>query len=81
MENKKISFIGGGRVTRILLAALKSKKISFEQITVMDTNPETLKALAVNFPYIKTETNLTDSILSADYFFLAVHPPMIAETL
>ena len=81
MENKKISFIGGGRITKIFLTALKSKKISFQQITVMDTNPEVLKALAAKFPEIKTETNLSESILNADYIFLAVHPPMIAESL
>ena len=81
MENKKISFIGGGRITKIFLTALKSKKISFQQITVMDTNPEVLKALAAKFPEIKTETSLSESILNADYIFLAVHPPMIAESL
>lgn len=81
MENKKISFIGGGRITKILLTALKSKKISFQQVTVMDTNPEVLKLLAAKFPEIKTETSLSESILNADYIFLAVHPPMIAETL
>lgn len=81
METRKISFIGGGRITKIFLTALKSKKISFQQITVMDTNPDVLKALAAIFPEIKTETSLSESILNADYIFLAVHPPMIAESL
>ncbi|MHC1703280.1 MAG: pyrroline-5-carboxylate reductase family protein [Tenuifilaceae bacterium] len=81
MENKKISFIGGGRITKIFLTALKSKKISFQQISVMDTNPDILKALSSAFPEIKTETTLTETILNADYIFLAVHPPMIAESL
>jgi len=81
MENKKISFIGGGRITKIFLTALKSKKVTFQQISVMDTNPDVLKALSSAFLEIKTETTLTENILNADYIFLAVHPPMIAESL
>jgi len=81
MENKKISFIGGGRITKIFLTALKSKRISFQQITVMDTNPEVLIKLSSSFPEIKTVTGLNGEILSADYIFLAVHPPVIAELL
>jgi len=81
METRKISFIGGGRITRIFLTALKSKKVNFQQISVMDTNPEVLKALSSVFPDIKTETSLTENILGADFIFLAVHPPVIAESL
>lgn len=81
MENKKISFIGGGRITKIFLTALKSKSISFQQVTVMDTNPEVLKALSSAFPEIKTESTLSEIVLNADYIFLAIHPPMIAEIL
>jgi pyrroline-5-carboxylate reductase len=81
MENKKISFIGGGRITKIFLTALKSKGISFQQVTVMDTNTDVLNALSSKFPEIKTESILSDSVLKADYIFLAVHPPMIADSL
>lgn len=81
MENKKIAFIGGGRITKIFLTALESKKVTYQQVSVMDTNPDVLKALSSKFPYIKVETSLTANILGADYIFLAVHPPMIAETL
>jgi len=81
MENKKISFIGGGRITRIFLTAMKSKKVNFQQISVMDTNPDVLTALSAMFPDIKTETSLNESILGADVIFLAIHPPMISETL
>ncbi|HCT29551.1 MAG TPA: pyrroline-5-carboxylate reductase [Bacteroidales bacterium] len=81
MENKSISFIGGGRITKIFLTALKTKKIGFKQVSVMDTNPDVLKALSTTFPEIKTDINLNNNILGADLIFLAVHPPMIAETL
>lgn len=81
METRKISFIGGGRITKIFLTALKSKMITFQQITVMDTNPDVLKTLSAAFPEIIIETSLSETILNADYIFLAVHPPMIAESL
>jgi pyrroline-5-carboxylate reductase len=81
MENKKIAFIGGGRITRIFLTAFERQKVSFQQVTVMDTNPDALKLLSSKFPHIKTGTTLTADILGAHVIFLAVHPPMIAETL
>jgi pyrroline-5-carboxylate reductase len=81
METKKISFIGGGRITQIFLTALKSKKVRFQQVVVMDTNPDVLKGLTAKFPDVKTESTLSDNVLKADYIFLAIHPPMIAESL
>ena len=41
MENS-IGFIGGGRVTRILLQGFKNKKSSFGKVVVADTNPDVL---------------------------------------
>lgn len=81
MENKNISFIGGGRITKIFLTALKSKGVDFKQVSVMDTNSDVLKTLSSKFPKIKTETALTESVLKADIIFLAVHPPVIVDTL
>lgn len=81
MENKKVSFIGGGRITKIFLTALKTKGVVFKQVSVVDTNPEALKLLSSSFPKIETATNLSENILQADIIFLAVHPPVIAETL
>lgn len=81
MDNKKIAFIGGGRITRIFLTALERKKITFQQVSVMDTNPDVLKTLSSRFPEIRIETGINDNILSADIIFLAIHPPVIADTL
>jgi len=81
MENRKISFIGGGRITKIFLTALKTKGVVFQQVSVVDTNPEALKSLSSSFPKIETATSLNENILQADIIFLAVHPPVIAETL
>jgi len=81
MENKKVSFIGGGRITKIFLTAFKTKGVAFQQISVMDTNPEVLKSLSSSFPNIETATSINENVLKADIIFLAIHPPVIAETL
>lgn len=81
METQKISFIGGGRITKIFLTALKLKGVDFRQISVVDTNPEVLKTLSSKFPKIVTGTTLSEDVLKADIIFLAIHPPVIADTL
>jgi len=48
--NKSIGFIGGGRVTRILLQGFKNKNITFERIAVTDTNPDVMVKLKEKFP-------------------------------
>ena len=47
---QSIGFIGGGRVTRILLQAFKNKNVKFSKIVVTDTNPEVLANLKKQFP-------------------------------
>jgi pyrroline-5-carboxylate reductase len=81
MENRSISFIGGGRITKIFLTAFETSKISFKKISVMDVNREVLSALSARFSNINVVDTINDDILNADYVFLAVHPPVIAETL
>ena len=47
-----IGFIGGGRVTKILLQGFKNKNVKFEKVVVTDTNPEVLANLKKQFPEI-----------------------------
>ncbi|NWJ51248.1 MAG: hypothetical protein HXX14_10315 [Bacteroidetes bacterium] len=46
---KTIGFIGGGRITKIFLQALKNAEVSFEKVTVFDTNSKVLLALQTSF--------------------------------
>ena len=80
METKSLGFIGGGRVTKILLQALANKEIDLSSIIVCDTNDEVLITLKKLFPAIQTTDSL---ILTAkqDIIFIALHPPVIMETL
>jgi pyrroline-5-carboxylate reductase len=80
MKTKSLGFIGGGRITRIFLQGFANKKAIFDSISVFDTNQETLKALKLKFPYIQV-LNSASEVARKDVVFLALHPPVIMETL
>ena len=75
-----MGFIGGGRITKILLQAFANKDVEFQSIIVFDTNVEVLKALKQQFPYIEMAENLLQAA-SEPIVFIALHPPVIMETL
>lgn len=78
---KTIGFIGGGRITRILINGLKNADFSLEKIFVVEPNEITLRALTADFPDIKTSNTDATRAASADWVFLALHPPVLMETL
>ena len=80
MKTKSLGFIGGGRITGIFLQAFVNKKAIFDSISVFDTNTETLRALKQKFPFIQTLTSASEAA-QKDIVFLALHPPVIMETL
>jgi pyrroline-5-carboxylate reductase len=77
--NKSIGFIGGGRVTKILLQGFKNKNVKFAKIVVTDTNPDVLAKLTAQFPEIES----SDAAAAArqDIVFIALHPPVVMDTL
>ncbi len=80
MEQNSFGFIGGGRITKIILQALANKQIELSSVWVCDTDPEVLEALGKQFP----EVQMTDSCELAakqEIVFIALHPPVIMETL
>ena len=80
MKTKSIGFIGGGRITKIFLQAFENKKAIFESISVFDINPDTLQALKLQFPFIQILSSPSETARK-DIVFLALHPPVIMETL
>lgn len=76
---KSIGFIGGGRVTKILLQGFKNKNVKFGKIVVADTNPEVLAQLKKQFPEV--ESSDAASAASQDIVFIALHPPVVMDTL
>lgn len=80
MKTNSLGFIGGGRITTIFLQAFANKKAEFQSIVVFDTNAEVLNALKLQFPQIKIAETLQQAA-SKSTIFIALHPPMIMETL
>jgi len=79
MEAKTLGFIGGGRITGIFLQAFKNRNMKFKQIVVFDTNSDVSGKLKQKFP--ETEISTLEEAASQDYIFIALHPPVIMETL
>ena len=80
MKTKTIGFIGGGRITKIFLRAFQNKKTVFENVKVFDPNRETLSALQNLFPEIELVESAQEAA-KQQLVVLAVHPPMMGETL
>ena len=78
--NHSVSFIGGGRITRIFLQAFRNKNVVFKSTEVYDINPDVGSALKKQFTDIHTP-DLADLKPDRDIVFIALHPPVIMETL
>lgn len=80
MKSKSIGFIGGGRITKIILQGLSNKKALPESLKVFEPNDAVLKALQTDFPSIVAVATATVAA-TQDLVFIAVHPPVVSETL
>ena len=79
MKIQSIGFIGGGRVTRLLLLSLIQKKSMPEKVIVSDPNEEMrAKVKMIDDTFIQCVQNNND-VLNVDVLFLAVHPPVVKE--
>ncbi|MBT3749934.1 MAG: NAD(P)-binding domain-containing protein [Bacteroidetes bacterium] len=80
MKTKSLGFIGGGRVTRILLQAFANKTTKFHSIIVYDINPDVLAALCKQFPDIELAETPAQAAWQS-IVIIALHPPVIMECL
>ena len=80
MTRSSFGFIGGGRITKIVLQALTNRQIEWASVQVCDTNVEVLKDLQKKFPEIKITTSC-ELAAKQEIVFIALHPPVIMETL
>ena len=81
MLNRSIGFIGGGRITRIILNGLRRTGQMPGNVVVSDANGEALNALKKDFPSVTIAPNNNGSAASNDLVFLALHPPVLKENL
>lgn len=80
MKAKSIGFIGGGRITKIMLQVIANNKTEYKAIVVYDTNPQVLTALKNQFPGITVAASTMEPA-QQDMVFIALHPPVIMDTL
>ena len=78
MKTITIGFVGGGRVTRIILEGWQRAGQLPGKVVVSDCNAEALAKLKARFPAIETATG-NAAAASQDVVFLAVHPPVLGE--
>lgn len=79
METNSLGFIGGGRITRIILRALKNKNVTLSNVSVFDINQEATNSLSEKFPEIRIAG--IESAAKSEVVVIAVHPPVIMECL
>jgi pyrroline-5-carboxylate reductase len=77
-EISSVSFIGGGRITWLLLEALKRKGALPTEVTVSDPDPEALRKVeSIDGSIVCTDDNETAA--KSEVVFLAVHPPALNQ--
>ncbi|MDW7760190.1 MAG: NAD(P)-binding domain-containing protein [Acidobacteriota bacterium] len=81
MINKSLGFIGGGRVTRIILEGFHRKGIEFPEVVASDIDPAALARIRDIFPGIRTAHNDNTAPAGCDLVFLALHPPACPAVL
>lgn len=80
MKLQDIGFIGGGRICRIFLEALKNRGFSMQNITVYDCDKNAYEIIQKNFSGVKLADDLKE-VPTLKLVILAIHPPLIMETL
>jgi len=79
MKKRTLGFIGGGRVTKILLQGFKNKNVLFSKIVVADSNNGVLNNLKKLYPEI--EPGAAGDSAEQDIVFIALHPPVVLDTI
>lgn len=79
MKTQSLGFIGGGRITKIFLQALTNKGFQPNQVFVFDPNAEVLESLKNQFPFVEAVD--LNKVAAQSTVFIALHPPVIMETL
>ena len=75
MTPQSLGFIGGGRVTRIILEGFRRKGIEIPEVVASDIDPASLERLQERSPGIRTSPGDNKAPAACDVVFLALHPP------
>lgn len=80
MYFRKVGFVGGGRIVRVILNGWKNKKVLPEVIRVLEVKAEVADRLKSLFPPIQTVSTMED-LAGSEIIFLAVPAPVMSEVL
>lgn len=80
MKKVTMGFIGGGRVTRIILEGLRKKDCLPGEVAVCDSNADALAKLKSQFPGIDVRQD-SEAPAAMDVVFVSLHPPMVGAAL
>jgi pyrroline-5-carboxylate reductase len=80
LPSHSVGFVGGGRITAILLQALGGRGLALERVSVSDTSADVLARVAARFPGVRT-TGDNGAAAACDRVFLALHPPALKAAL
>jgi pyrroline-5-carboxylate reductase len=75
-----LGFIGGGRITKIMVQVIANNKTEYKALVVYDTNSEVLAVLKNQFPAITVADSAAEAA-NQDMVFIALHPPVIMDAL
>jgi pyrroline-5-carboxylate reductase len=76
-----LGFIGGGRVTKIILEGFRKKSGEFAEIVVSDVSEEALACVRALIPGARTILADNKVPAACDLVFLALHPPACGAAL
>jgi pyrroline-5-carboxylate reductase len=76
MQSRTVGFVGGGRITAIVLRALGGRGLALDRVRVSDTSTEVLSAFEARFPGIVTSADNAEAA-ACERVFLALHPPAL----
>lgn len=79
--DKTVGFVGGGRITKILLTGFKKADSMPDTVVVSDKNVDVLNSLKEDFPDIETAHDDNKTAAAQDIVFIAVHPPVMGKVL
>lgn len=81
MKQRSLGFIGGGRITQIILEGFKNKDYWPGKVIVSDKDADVLEKLKAKFPKVVCHHNDNGKAATPDIVFFALHPPVIGSVL
>ena len=79
MAVNTIGFVGGGRITRIMLSGWQQAGYRPAEVIVSEPNIEVLEKLKALFPSVRSMPGAPGMFGQMEMIFLAVHPPALLD--